>query len=31
MIENGIGRSATIAAASYNIYQHLLGGLDEDE
>jgi beta-lactamase class A len=25
------GRSATIAAASYDVYQHLLGGLDEDE
>jgi len=25
------GRSATIAAASYNVYQHLLGGVDEDD
>lgn len=25
------GRSAMIAAASYSVYQHLLGGLDEDE
>jgi beta-lactamase class A len=25
------GRSATIAAASYDVYQHLLEGLDEDE
>jgi beta-lactamase class A len=25
------GRSATIAAASYDVYTHLLGGLDEDE
>jgi len=25
------GRSATIAAASYDVYEYLLGGLDEDD